>query len=295
MSDYKTNNPNAASDVETIFSHATRLTAPIMPDPEGFSGPPKMLVPAGYQLRDLEGWKPLVPEVLTELKSTTDLESFVAYVERFGTERTILLSTDSRAPVLTITACIDYHGKPVPSPLQPDGGLSQQPGWCRHLMTYKAEPSTQWVRWKKVACTTCTQEVFARFLEENLKDVKSPNGADILAIVHTFKVDRNVTYSKAINLNNGNVRFTYNDESKASAGGIKEMEVPEKFRLAMPILRRGQTLEFEARFRYRVDEHGKLSMWVEIPNDDLLMEAANEAGMAHVRKLLPAVPFFIAT
>jgi len=283
--------PETKSEAAVIFDHAARLSAPLFPGLEGYVGTPKLLVPAGYTVKDMEGWKPEIPNRVEARLTTHDLQSFVDYIDRFAIKGTCLFAKYATTEEFQLEAVIDYHGEPLHPKEGEVIGEVQIPDWCAHTIVYKPKFSREWLRWNSINGKPISQVAFAAFLEDNTQDVASPKGADLLGIVNTFKVDKQVTYSKDVTLQNGNVKFTFNSESKAR--GIGEMEVPERFRLQIPVFHRGVSFAFDVKFRYRVDEEGKLTLWVEIVNKDVIIQAAVDQALEHIRKVL-AQPLFIA-
>lgn len=279
------------TDAAVIFDHAARLASPMFPGNEGYVGTPKVLVPAGYTIKDMDGWKLEMPSRIQARITTHDLQSFVEYNDRFALPSTCLFAKNATTEEFQLEAIIDYHDKPF-HPKEGDGfGSIQKPDWCEHAIVYKPKFSREWLRWNSINGKPISQVAFAAFLEDNTQDVVNPAGADLLAIVNTFKVDKQVTYSKDVTLQNGNVKFTFNSESKAR--GIGEMEVPERFMLQIPIFHRGVSFAFSVKFRYRVDDEGKLTLWVEIVNKDVIIQAAVDQALEHVRKVVKQ-PLFVA-
>lgn len=279
------------SEAATIFEQASRLAEPVYPGEQGYVGLPKVVVPQGYTVRDLEGWKLEQPHTVEARLKTPDFETFVTYIKRFAMPSTCLFAKNTASEEFLIEAVIDYHNTPILPEAGSLAGTVQRPDWCAHGITFQPQKSREWLRWNSINGKPMSQVAFALFLEDNTQDVANPKGADLLQIVNTFKVDKSVTYSKEVTLQNGNVKFTFNSESKAR--GIGEMEVPERFKLSIPIFHRGVRFEFEVKFRYRVDDEGKLSLWIEMVNKELIVQAAVDNALEIVRKALDQ-PFFIA-
>lgn len=272
------------SNAATIFDHATRLSTPVIPGDYDFEGPPKMIVPAGYAVRDLEGWKKEVPGYVDETIQTDDLSSFIDYLKRYTAPYSVIFAAEGPTQFVAV---LDYHQKK-----EETGKITADR--CEHRLVYSPKTSLPWQRWLGINKKSMGQVEFARFLEDNHNDVVAPSGADLLSIVNTFKVEGSVTYSKAITLQNGNVRFTFNDERRAT-GGINEMDVPERFTLGIPVYHRGTKFQFDVKLRYKVDGNGNLALSIEMVNHELVVQAAFDAIVEHVRRVMPSIPVFIAT
>lgn len=177
-------------------------------------------------------------ELLTE-------ESFVEYFKRYATASSTIFVDDHTS---TFTAVLDYHDSP------------NEPAHKHHVATYKCPKTKEWCSWFESNNKKFNQEEFALFIEENLKEIEEPNGADMLQIATTLKAKNNVDFSSGIRLDNGEVQFTYKETVNGVAGVQGQVAIPEKFKLIIQPFLKGPAYNIEARFRYRVVQ-GTLTMW----------------------------------
>lgn len=105
-----------------------------------------------------------------------------------------------------------------------------------------------------------TQEEFALFIEENVREIFEPNGAEMMQIAATLKAKNNVDFRSSTRLDNGEVQFMYTETIQGQAGVNGQLSIPEKFTLALSPFLKGTAYEIEARLRYRINPGG-LQMW----------------------------------
>ena len=178
------------------------------------------------------------------------VEAFNRYVSEFkGGNRTMVFAKVGNDGG-TITAIFDFHG------------TSGEAGWCQHRAVFTPAISEEWKRWTGVNKKKLGQAEFALFLEDNLSTVSEPSGADLLQIINTIEVDGKVEFRSAQRLQDGSVRFLYQNEQKAKSG---ELEVPAEFTLRMPIFEGEPAFQIQARLRYRLAA-GEFGLWFELIN-----------------------------
>lgn len=192
-----------------------------------------------------------------------DETSFSAYV---------LAHQDGRSRVFAdvggqkLVAVLDHHS-------------SEGPGWGRHRAILATKQSKPWLAWMGINKNAQWQVAFAEFIENNLRDIAAPAGAEILRMVNTFQAKRSVTFDQAQNLTNGSVQLAYHDAVTATgAGGDKGMvEIPKEFILALYPFETGQAnvtkFQVTARLRYRLGD-GAVKLWVDLLNPEDVIETA---------------------
>jgi uncharacterized protein YfdQ (DUF2303 family) len=105
-----------------------------------------------------------------------------------------------------------------------------------------------------------SQMEFALFIEDNLKEIDEPNGAQMLEIAASLKASTDVDFKSNIRLDNGEVQFNYTETINGQAGVSGQLTIPEKIKLIIKPFLNGHPYVMEARFRYRVAQGG-LTMW----------------------------------
>lgn len=213
-----------------------------------YKGTPVFIVPNDMKLVTLEN---LVEQQLPrpyKLKQTVELlteDSFVDYFNRYATESSTIFVDDKEGQ---LTAVLDYHDTP------------DQPAWKNHYATYKCPQTKEWGNWTKNNNNKMTQEEFALFIEENVREIFEPNGAEMMQIAATLKAKNNVDFRSSTRLDNGEVQFMYTETIQGQAGVNGQLSIPEKFKLALSPFLKGTAYEIEARLRYRINPSG-LQMW----------------------------------
>jgi uncharacterized protein YfdQ (DUF2303 family) len=151
---------------------------------------------------------------------------------------TVYVNPDANRPA--IVAVLNGSG--------PDG-----PGWGDFRVSIGFRETPQWAKWKAIDGKLLPQVDFAEFVEENLGDVATPDGATMMEIVTYLQATRSVEFRSGIRLSNGLVQFTNNENIDAKVGS-GNVEVPETFTLALSPIFGVRPFAITARFRYRIED-----------------------------------------
>lgn len=213
-----------------------------------YKGVPYLLAPNQMQLHTLEKMVeqqlPRPYRIDQQVNLLTE-DSFIDYYNRFASETSTIFVDDESS---TFVAVLDYHETPG------------EAGWKKHRAVYTCPKTKEWNSWTASNNQKMTQEEFALFIEDNLREILEPNGADMLQIASTLKANNNVDFKSGIRLDNGQVQFTYVEQVTGQAGVTGQLAIPEKIKLAVSPFMKGAPYEIEARFRYRIAAGG-LTMW----------------------------------
>lgn len=210
------------------------------------AGVPAFILPEGYTLETLESTlaAPVRKQGLTVLN---DAESFIAVVNDQKTNDGTRLFSTVNPP--TFTAVFNHHGS--------------VPGWCDHRAGYNAPLSPEWQAWIKIDNRPMGQVELAQFMENNLVDVVEPDGATLLEICRTLEAKKKVNFASAVRLSDGSNQFTYEEDVQGSAQK-GQLQIPEMFAIGIPVFENGEKWRVDVRLRYRIQEGGRLSMWIEL-------------------------------
>lgn len=126
------------------------------------------------------------------------------------------------------------------------------PGWSDFRVAIGFRETPQWAKWKAIDGRLLPQATFAEFIEDNLPDVATPDGATMMEIVTYFNATRSGDFRSAVKLNNGTIQLTNNENIEASVGA-GNISVPEIFEVALSPIFGVQPFRIPARFRYRID------------------------------------------
>lgn len=213
-----------------------------------------------------------VDKPLTHIKQKVqmlDTGSFVAYVNRFQDNGVTTIFGDYRA--MKIRALIDYHSR-----------LDQpQPGRLAHDVEFIPPWSEQWARWRVIDGKPQTQREFAEFIEENLQDVVTPEGAAFLDLVTGLQATKKVAFASGVRLHDGSNQLTYSEDVEARGKGT--ITFPSEFEIGVPLLFGGEAYRIRCLLRYRIDE-GKLVFAVRVHRRLFLEQTAFNDVVAEVAK-----------
>lgn len=226
------------------------------------------VIPEGSTVEDLERFldAPIRARATVTAKTA---ETFSAYVNRFkilggAAPKTAVFADQEK---FTLVGIIDYHG-------------FGEPAFREHRVSYTAPRSLEWQTWKGKNGQTMSQTDFARFIEDNVVDIRSPAGAEVLEVSRGLQAKSSVEFASAIRLSDGSQQFTYAETIDGStAKGT--MKVPEEFTLGIPVFFGGQAYSVVARLRYRIKE-GKLVLWYDLYRPEYIEKDAFEQIVADV-------------
>lgn len=213
-----------------------------------------------------------------------DAESFIAVVNDQKSENTRLFSTINPP---SFTAVFNHHASGA--------------GWGDHKAEYHAPLSPEWLAWTKANKRQLNQLEMAMFLESNMVDVAhiakadatpgkpaegdkpavaakpadpgSPDGATLLEICRTLEAKKKVNFKSTLRLSDGSTEFTYDEDVQGSAVKGK-LAIPDQFSIGIPVFENGEKYRVDVRFRYRINDGGALSMWLELVREHKVIEDA---------------------
>lgn len=227
-----------------------------------------VVVPDGYRVDDIEHFRqaPSRPQAIVHCEAP---EAFAAYYNRF--------KDDARSMAFACTAAfrvqgiLDWH-RP---------GDIVDPGFGDHRVLYTAPRSEEWKIWTGADGEAMDQADFARFIEDNVKDIREPAGADVLEVSRQLEVTRKVEFASALRLSDGQREFTYSEEVDGSTRR-GQLKVPDEFVLGIPVFLAGPLYAVIARLRYRI-AGGKLKLWYDLLNPHLVACEAFAEVVAKIR------------
>ncbi|MDH5857771.1 DUF2303 family protein [Lampropedia aestuarii] len=244
---------------------------------------PFVVLPEGFKANSLEGMlcRPARKRGTTVLN---DAASFISMVLRQKNEATLLFSTISPPSFTAVfnSDCAEEDRYSIPIA-----------GWGDHRATYNAPLSPEWGEWTKADKKQMNQVEMAQFLEANMVDVAyipadlesrepgSPDGATLLEICRTLEAKKKVNFKSSVRLPDGSTQFTY-DEDVAGSAVNGTMEIPAQFSIGVPVFENGENYRQDVHFRYRIQDGGKLVMWIELIRPHKVIEDAVKQLRAHI-------------
>lgn len=238
-----------------------------------------IVVKDGYQVKDVSGVASLRerPRRKTGTVTLHTPDSFVEYVKAFGDANTILTAdlNESR-----LDAILDYH----------EAGATGEPRWGQHRAAYVCRTTEEWDTWTDVDGEEhkMGQEAFARFIEDNLPDIASPPGADLLELVKALEVRNDVRWTGKVNLVDGSRQLFY--EEKVEGQGKGDLRIPETFTLGIAPFEGIDPYQLTARLRYRVMS-GNLFMWIDLHRPNKVVDDAFKSIVDSIRDHLDGMRF----
>lgn len=209
-----------------------------------------------HEVLDLESYLPR-PKAKAGTVGLYAPASFVAYVNRHGGDGTTLWADVQAA---RIVAVIDDHE-------------TEHPGWGQHRATLALRHPPAWSRWMGRSGKLGTQTEFAEHIEDSLPEIVEPDGASMLELAQTFHASGSTAFRSHKRLASGAVEFTYEQTSEARAGERGQMEVPQRFTVALAPFEGLDPFKVEARLRYRIRD-GELRIGYVLDRPDEVLRAA---------------------
>jgi uncharacterized protein YfdQ (DUF2303 family) len=246
----------AGSDIEAAIRAGQLIGKPFK-----VSGVDAVVVPEGHQVQTFENLvpvEPAVPQLLKQKVTLEDADSFIAYYNRFCDDAsTIFAQTETG----TFNAIFDYHQD------------AAAPRHSFHQANYTCPKTPEWSAWFQFSGQKMSQEEFGLFLEANIEEIVNPTGAQMLEIALTLKSKTNISFDRAVRLDNGQTQFNYVEEMNVNAGLKGQLEIPEEIELGLQPFIGSDHYSTRAKFRYRIRE-GKLVMWYDLVRPHKIVERA---------------------
>lgn len=179
----------------------------------------------------------------------------------------IYLDRNPHAPA--VEAVLNGHGK-------------NGPGWGDFRLKIEFRPTPQWAKWKAIDGKLMPQADFAEFIEDNLADIESPPGAQMLEVATQLQGIRTLSFKRGLRLSDGNVQFEHVEDTQARVGA-GSVTVPEALVLRLAPLQGSPVYAVPARFRWRLVE-GKLSLGIRLERVEDLMTRVIEDVVGKIER-----------
>lgn len=229
---------------------------------------PFVVMPDGAFALDLERYLPQ-PVRIKDVRSFFDLASFINYVNAFKASQTLIFA-DNITP--NIVALMDYH-------------LPDSPSWCSHKAEYAPRLTTEWMAWSKHEKTVFPQAVFAEFIEDNIADVVSPSGAELLEIAKSLEAKKNLDFKSAVRLSDGTQELVFSESVQT------KVYVPTEIKLGISPFFNSPKYEVCARLRYRIVDN-KLAFVYVLNRPQKVLEDAFARMLVEIEDKTKIKPFF---
>jgi uncharacterized protein YfdQ (DUF2303 family) len=199
-----------------------------------------------------------------------DAKSFCAYVNRFKAMERSLIFADISADVATFTAIMDYPSLEW---------VEERGDHCARFITRETD---QWKVWKAANRKPMSQIDFATWLEDNLKLIVSPPGAELLELVKNLHSHQTASFTGALRLQTGAYSVNY-EESIDVRGTIKggSLELPKEITGGFALFEGCELYGVNARLKTRIQDR-KLVLFFETISLPQLVRESLSAIVAQV-------------
>lgn len=238
---------------------------------------PVMLVPNDCQVKDLEPYleRPLMAKISVEFH---DSESFVAYVNEHKHPNTRIFAAGTRGEQgVLVEAVLDFHQREAPS-------------WNHNRATLPTAFSPEWQKWTASHNQPKNQRDFAFFIEDSIEHFVEPKGLAMMDLARGLEGTITANFTQASRLDNGDHSFAYTVQTVARAGEKKDLEVPNKFLIEIPVFHGEAAQKVQCRLRYSL-EGGKVTWRYEIVNKRDILDNAVASLLANIEKETKIKPF----
>jgi uncharacterized protein YfdQ (DUF2303 family) len=234
-------------------------------------GEPFVVLPAGASICRLEETLS-APLRICQKESFVVCDAFLTYVERFRTNGLIVMES-CEGNIIKAHLC--YHLD------------ANTPSWNQHLATLTFRYDAMFEKWQKLNGVWMSQMDFAEYLEMNALGITMPKAAQVIEVARKLQACRKVLFSSGVQTTNGDVQFTYNEQTQAGAGPRGTIEVPERIEFVCPVFWKSAPVVFEAKLFWRITpEDNKLKFMLRIREMADAIEKAKEGIRAVIEKKL---------
>ena len=230
-------------------------------------GLPMVVVPTGdggFNVVEKPDWLPHPRRVVTTVQLRTP-QSFVDYVNRFGTAQTVVFAKSPvRTEIGSFTAIIDYHTAA--------NGSEATARNLKHQAVFKPELTVPWTEWLSNNDKPMDQVAFSQFLEDHIPDIALPSAADLVEVARYFEAHKSVAFKSAFRPKSTTIELQY-EETVREIPQAGKMELPSEITLAFPIFDGAEVLPIRARVRYAILAEGRLQLrYILVRPEEVLRE-----------------------
>lgn len=221
-------------------------------------------LPSGYTLASLEKFRER-PDRIRGLAALDDLQSFCAYVNEQKKDSRIFVNRVTGAAI----CYLDFH--------------VEQADWLDHVATWTPLAAPAWEYWNRNNGKPLSQQQFAEFAEDRLRDFENPTGGEMFDIITTLTATGQLNFSRATRLDNNTVKLTYEETIDTKAGQKGELTVPQIFALGIDLFPGLGTSAVQARLRYRI-QNGELTFTYKLIDTEALWRKAVDSIVETISK-----------
>lgn len=233
-----------------------------------------VVVPEGWEAQDLPVKEhPARPAGTVKLR---DAASFIRFFNDHKAGRSRVYASLEPAQFLAVFDEFDT--------VDQAGTVADQSDWRGFRAMFAVPASREWLLWTNANRKQMGQLAFAEFLQDNLPDVKQPDGATLLELALNFEASQTGAFVASQRLQDGSHNLQWKADNNAS-GSVK---LPEFIQLSIPVFENEAPNDVTARLRYRVKE-GALAIWYELVRPHKVLEQAFRATWKRIEAEAGAV------
>lgn len=137
----------------------------------------------------------------------------------------------------------------------------ERPDWRDYRVSLRLTRTEEWAAWV-AGQGLGSQQRFAERIEDGLREIVDPSGAEMLELAQTLHINVGVKCKSGHRLANGETQFTYEEDVQASAGKTGTLSIPNEFTLGIvPFIgMEEQPYEVKARLRFKPPRGGDLQI-----------------------------------
>lgn len=230
-------------------------------------GRPYVIVPEGAQVEYLTEHVELPPRPKGVVK-LRDVASFVAAVNRWKTAATLIYGLLEPASFLAVFNDVEDNSDSLPG------------AWRDFRATFVVPASREWTVWNKVNRVQMSQVGFAEFIEDNLPDIITPTGSDMLTMALNFEASKGGRFLSSTRLKDGSSELMWKEDIEQ--GKANKLELPDLITIKIPVFENSEARELQARLKFRIKD-GAMAIWYELVRPHKVLEAAFREVWAKVQ------------
>lgn len=245
------------------------------------NGDPFVMVPEGFRVESLSEFAPKrLPDIIEETVTLLEAGSFAEYVNRFKGPGTIIFAQVSDKGARFV-AVLDYH-----EPGKTNHGC--------HLAVFETLPTTEWALWTENNRKPKDQQVFAEFIEDNLRLFVEPPAAELLELVTNLEGHRNARFVNAVRLQSGAQKLEFNEdvEVRGTVTGQKEgsLELPKEITTLIAPFQGAPAVLVRSRLKFRIVKPS-LQLWYETVTPHVIVREAILAVTKQIADKTELLPY----
>lgn len=267
---------DANNPMQLLDSSAVRdVTALVRKTAQPITNEPvhSVIVPKDCDLRslkDLQYPDGIRPSRIIGTVNLRDAISFCRYYSAFADDRSRVFAEPAQ---LSFLAVLDYHG-----------AGERTPEFLSHRAAFQMVLDERWKVWAAKSEKQFSQSDFAEFIEDNNADILEPSGATMLEVARDLKASMGANFESKVTPKNGQIQMRYTEQidGKVGTGGL---EVPEFFKLSIPVFLGEDPITISARLRYRIQQ-GSLAFQYKLYRQTEILNAAFDKAAASISDTL---------